>query len=75
MNRPRNSWRYPPQYQWDSYARTPNADVRVLTGNDAPTGDPVATLWLPNPEMWRGWEMRFVYPNTPPPEPSRKLGF
>jgi hypothetical protein len=35
---------------------------------------PLAVLWLPNPDAWRGWEMRRVN-RKPAEKPRRRLGF
>lgn len=35
---------------------------------------PVAVLWLPDPETWRGWAMKLVQ-RKPDPKPRRPAGF
>jgi hypothetical protein len=34
---------------------------------------PIATLWLPDPETWRGWSMRHVWKKDDPK--PRHFGF
>ena len=35
---------------------------------------PLATLWLPDPDAWRGWSMRHVW-RKDDKKPERRLGF
>lgn len=36
--------------------------------------EPIAQLWLPNPDTRRGWEMRHVYPQRAK-QAGKSLGF
>lgn len=56
-------------------------DVELATGNASPASGaddddeyPVGTLWLPNPDARRGWEMRHVW-RKPAPSEERRIGF
>ena len=46
------------------------SSVETVEGRD----EPLATLWIPDPEQRRGWRERYVYPVKPKPN-GKQIGF
>lgn len=57
---------------WEPSA--PTVGHASSTGPSDDHDEPLATLWIPDPEQRRGWRERYVYKDKPKPN-GKPIGF